>query len=73
MVMGLFGIAEVLENLGTRVKAEVFSGEIKGLLPNREDWRRSAGPIVRGSFLGFFLGLVPGVGAIVPQFLIYAL
>jgi putative tricarboxylic transport membrane protein len=73
MVMGLFGIAEVLENLGVRVKAEVFSGKIKGLFPNREDWRRSAGPIARGSLLGFFLGLVPGVGAIVPQFLSYAL
>jgi putative tricarboxylic transport membrane protein len=73
MVMGLFGIAEVLENLGVRTKAQVFSGKIKGLFPNREDWRRSAGPIGRGSLLGFFLGLVPGVGAIVPQFVSYAL
>jgi putative tricarboxylic transport membrane protein len=73
MVMGLFGIAEVLENLGVQTKAEVFSGKIRGLFPDREDWRRSAGPIARGSLLGFFLGLVPGVGAIVPQFLSYAL
>ncbi len=73
MVMGLFGIAEVLENLGVRAKAEVYSGKIQGLFPDREDWRRSAGPIARGSLLGFFLGLVPGVGAIVPQFLSYAL
>lgn len=73
MVMGLFGIAEVLENLGVRTKVEVFSGKIKGLLPSRDDWRRSVGPIGRGSFLGFFLGLIPGVGAIVPQFVSYAL
>src|SRR5574341_248639 len=73
MVMGLFGIAEVLENLGVRTKTEVFAGKIQGLFPSRGDWRRSTGPIARGSLLGFFLGLVPGVGAIVPQFLSYAL
>jgi putative tricarboxylic transport membrane protein len=73
MVMGLFGIAEVLENLGVLSKTEVFAAKIKGLFPNREDWKRSAGPLARGSLLGFFLGLLPGVGAIVPQFLSYAL
>lgn len=73
VVMGLFGIAEVLENLGVLTKAEIFAGKIKGLFPDREDWRRSIGPIARGSLLGFFLGLLPGVGAIVPQFLSYAL
>jgi putative tricarboxylic transport membrane protein len=73
VVMGLFGIAEVLENVGVLTKAEIFAGKIKGLFPDREDWRRSIGPITRGSLLGFFLGLLPGVGAIVPQFLSYAL
>jgi putative tricarboxylic transport membrane protein len=73
VVMGLFGIAEVLENLGVLSKTEVFAAKIKGLFPNREDWKRSAGPLARGSLLGFFLGLLPGVGAIVPQFLSYAL
>jgi len=73
VVMGLFGIAEVLENLGVLTKTEIFAGKIKGLFPDREDWRRSLAPIARGSLLGFFLGLLPGVGAIVPQFLSYAL
>ena len=73
VVMGLFGIAEVLENLGVLARVEVFGGKIKGLFPNREDWRRSIGPIARGSLLGFSLGLLPGVGAIIPQFLSYGL
>ncbi|MBI2210569.1 MAG: tripartite tricarboxylate transporter permease, partial [Deltaproteobacteria bacterium] len=73
VVMGLFGIAEVLENLGVLARVEVFAGKIKGLFPNREDWRRSIGPIARGSLLGFSLGLLPGVGAIIPQFLSYGL
>ncbi|MBI3060920.1 MAG: tripartite tricarboxylate transporter permease [Deltaproteobacteria bacterium] len=73
VVMGLFGIAEVLENLGLLARVEVFAGKIKGLFPDREDWRRSIGPIARGSLLGFSLGLLPGVGAIIPQFLSYGL
>jgi putative tricarboxylic transport membrane protein len=73
MVMGLFGIAEVLEHLGVLTKVDVFAGRIKGLFPDRQDWKQSLGPIARGSLLGFFLGLLPGVGAIVPQFLSYGL
>ena len=42
-------------------------------MPSREDARRSAGPIARGSLIGFFLGLIPGVGAIVPTYISYAL
>ena len=73
VVMGLFGISEVLLNSGMLEKAEVFAGRIRGLLPSREDWRRSTGPITRGTLLGFILGIIPGVGSIVPQFLCYAL
>ena len=40
----------------------VFKTRIKNLLPNKEDWRRSALPIVRGTLIGFFLGILPGVG-----------
>ncbi len=73
VVMGLFGISEVLLNSGMLEKAQVFEGRIRGLLPSREDWRRSAGPITRGTLFGFILGIIPGVGTIVPQFLCYAL
>ena len=73
VVMGLFGISEVLLNSGMLEKAQVFEGRIKGLLPSREDWRRSTGPIARGTLFGFILGIIPGVGTIVPQFFCYAL
>jgi len=42
-------------------------------LPSRDDWKRSAGPIARGSVLGFLLGILPGIGAIIPTFISYAL
>jgi putative tricarboxylic transport membrane protein len=73
IIMGLFGISEVLLNIGQGVEQEVFETRIRGLLPNLDDWKRSAGPIARGSVLGFLLGILPGIGAIIPTFISYAL
>ena len=73
VAMGLFGIGEVLVNVGQPIKAEVFQTKIRGLLPNREEWRRSAAPVARGSLLGFFIGVLPGGGAIISSFIAYAL
>lgn len=74
LVMGLFGISEVFINL-SQIKAErkTFTTKLRDLLPNREDWRKSAVPIGRGSLLGFFLGILPGGGAIISSFVSYAL
>jgi len=73
VAMGLFGITEVLENLETTLKRDVFEAEIKNLLPNREEWKRSIGPIGRGSVIGFLLGILPGGGAIISSFASYTI
>jgi len=73
VVMGLFGIAEVLENLETEIRRDVLATEFKNLLPTLKDWKDSAAPIGRGTFLGFFLGLIPGGGAIIASFASYAI
>lgn len=73
VVMGLFGVSEVLLNVGTILNREVFRTRIKGLFPTRRDWTDSMMPITRGSLLGFFLGIVPGLGTIIPTFLSYGL
>jgi putative tricarboxylic transport membrane protein len=73
VVMGLFGIPEVLENIEHSVQRELVKGKIKGLLPTVADWKDSKGPIVRGSLLGFFLGILPGIGVIIPTFISYAM
>ncbi len=72
VAMGLFGISEVLINLETPEKRDIFKASLKGLLPSREDWRRSWAAIVRGSLLGFFIGVLPGGGAIISSFAAYA-
>jgi putative tricarboxylic transport membrane protein len=72
LVMGLFGISEILENLEESGSVEIFKTKIKGLLPNLKDWKDSIGPIFRGTFIGFFLGTLPGGGAIISSFVSYA-
>ncbi len=73
VVMGLFGIAEVLSTLEQTEVRDIFVSEIKGMLPNLQDWKDSIGPIVRGSFIGFLLGILPGGGTIISTFSSYAL
>ena len=73
MVMGLFGISEVLENLETEIKREILTTKVKNLLPNLKDWATSIWAILRGTVLGFFLGIIPGGGAIVASFASYAI
>ncbi len=72
LVMGLFGISEVLLNVEQSLKREIFQTKIQDLLPNREDWKKSAAPIARGSVLGFLLGILPGGGALISSFISYA-
>ena len=73
LVMGLFGISEVFLNVEHTLKREIFTQKIKGLLPSKQDWKDSAGPITRGSILGFFLGILPGGGALIASFVAYAI
>jgi putative tricarboxylic transport membrane protein len=72
MVMGLFGISEVLGNLVKPEERDIFKTRVSNLLPSLDDWRRSIFPIIRGSVLGFFLGIVPGGGGVLASFLSYA-
>ncbi len=73
-VMGLFGISEVLLNIETGLdKQSVFNTKISGLLPTRQDWADSTMPILRGSLVGFFLGILPGGGAVISSFASYAI
>ena len=73
IVMGLFGIAEILVNLEKGVERSVLAARLKGLLPSRQEWRESAGPLARGSVLGFLLGILPGGGAVISSFMSYAI
>ncbi len=70
VVMGLFGISEILLNVESETR-NVFDAKVTNLMPTKADLKASAWPILRGTFIGFFLGLIPGVGAVVPTFMSY--
>ena len=71
VVMGLFGIAEVFSNLETVIKRQIFETEIKNIWPTLKDYAQSKWAILRGTVLGFLLGILPGGGAILASFLSY--
>ncbi len=72
LVMGLFGISEILENLEGSLEREVFKTRIKNLWPSLKDWMEAKWAIVRGSVIGFLLGVLPGGGAVIATFVSYA-
>jgi len=73
LAMGLFGISEILINIEESGAPEILKTKIRNLFPSLSDWGRAGGPILRGSFLGFFLGILPGGGAVISSFVSYAL
>jgi putative tricarboxylic transport membrane protein len=73
LVMGLFGISEIFENLERSLQREVFKTRIKNLMPSLKDWGEAKWAIVRGSLIGFVLGILPGGGAVVATFVTYAI
>jgi len=73
LAMGLFGVSEVLLKVGEKFRRVVMDAHIKGLLPNIEDWKNSIPSILRGSVLGFLLGVLPGGGVVIASFISYTI
>lgn len=73
VAMGLFAVSELLVNLEAPAgAADVFKTSLKGIMPSKEDWRKCWAPILRGTLIGFFIGVLPGGGAIISSFMAYA-
>jgi putative tricarboxylic transport membrane protein len=71
VAMGIFGLGEVFENVEKFRTRSMQAVPVGSLMPTREDWKRSAMPIARGSVLGFLIGLLPGGGATLASFISY--
>jgi putative tricarboxylic transport membrane protein len=69
---GLFGVAEVLTTMGAPLSATpVARVRFRELYPSREEMRRSVPPMLRGTVLGFLIGLIPGPAATIASFVSY--
>jgi putative tricarboxylic transport membrane protein len=72
VAVGLFGLSEILLTAGQPTAPEVIKPRLRELLPSREEWRASLGPIGRGTVLGFLIGIIPGSAHIISSFVSYA-
>jgi TctA family transporter len=73
VAVGLFAVAEIVQNLARTDKVEVFTKDVKNLMPTWADIKTAAMPTLRGTALGSFFGALPGITASVAAFSAYML
>ncbi|HTJ96650.1 MAG TPA: tripartite tricarboxylate transporter permease [Rhodocyclaceae bacterium] len=73
VAMGMFGLGEIINNIENEAERTITATKVTGLWPTKEDFKRMAGPIVRGTMLGSALGILPGSGNILGSFAAYSL
>jgi putative tricarboxylic transport membrane protein len=72
VAVGLFGISEIILSAGSGAGTEIRAPRLRELLPTQKEWLASAGPIGRGTLLGFFIGILPGPGHVISSFVSYS-
>jgi putative tricarboxylic transport membrane protein len=72
VIMGLFGVSEIFANLEEQEFRGILKEKIKNLWPNLQDWKDSTWPIIRGTVLGFFVGVIPGTNTVIASMMSYA-
>lgn len=70
VIIGLFGVGEILKNLENPAM-NFRKVPTSRLTLSRDDIRRSAPAIGRGTVLGFVIGIIPGLGTIPAAFMSY--
>ena len=71
--MGLYGLAEIMRNLEAGTARSVVPAKVESVLPTKKELKESAAPVLRGTFLGSLLGVLPGGGALLSSFASYTL
>jgi len=71
LAMGIFGFAEIIRNLENPEARDVVRGKIGRLLPSMDDLKQCVPPVLRGTFIGGLLGILPGNGAVLGPFASY--
>jgi putative tricarboxylic transport membrane protein len=72
LAMGLFGVAEVFIAFENMQMKEPLKVKIKNLFPSQRDWLRAKWAILRGTLIGFFMGIIPGGGPVISTFVAYS-
>ena len=73
VAVGVFAMGEIIANLGDQKERQLFTAKVTNLFPSKEDLKRSIGPILRGTGIGSFFGVLPGTGPAIASFASYML
>jgi putative tricarboxylic transport membrane protein len=73
IAMGMFGLGEIIRNLENEATRSVMVKKITGLMPTKDDLKRIAAPVLRGTAIGSMLGILPGSGSIMGSFAAYSI
>ncbi|MGV3495014.1 MAG: tripartite tricarboxylate transporter permease [Ramlibacter sp.] len=74
VAMGVFGYGEIISNLGKHEsERQVFTAKVSHLYPTKEDFKRMAPAVLRGTAIGSSLGILPGGGALLSSFAAYTI
>ncbi len=71
LAIGLFGLAEVFVHLEKQASPKMLDVQIKNMFPGKMDWLKSKWAILRGTVIGFLLGILPGGGPVLSTFIAY--
>ena len=72
LAMGVFGLGEIFYGLESAIKTEIVTTKVGQVWPTMKDWVASRMAILRGTLIGFFIGIIPGGGAVISSLVSYA-
>jgi putative tricarboxylic transport membrane protein len=72
LAVGVFGVGEIFYNLEQQGAAEIVTTKVGQVFPKMADWIKSRMAILRGTLVGFFIGIIPGGGAVISSLVSYA-
>jgi len=71
VVMGVFGIGEVLVSAEEHMKMDSIKVPFSKLWPSLSDLFQSRWAMLRGTIIGFIIGVLPGAGSTIASFISY--
>jgi len=71
IAIGIFAMSEIMAHLSDPEENTILTSDVRRLLPSKDDIKRSIGPIIRGTGLGAFFGVLPGTGPTIAAFSSY--
>ncbi|MFG1463662.1 tripartite tricarboxylate transporter permease [Xanthobacter sp. DSM 24535] len=73
LAMGMFGLGEIIRNLEDESQRSLVAAKVKSLMLTKDEFKAIIAPVIRGTVLGSFLGILPGGGAMLSSFAAYSI